>query len=84
MATDGVMVEWKKLLLEPSSTESSCRDEIFVNKTTRSTPPCRGGMLNPDYALGIKELVYLLRNPSDCHLTLTNTDGVVSIRQIIL
>jgi hypothetical protein len=57
----------QKLLLKPSSTGSSRRDEIFVNKTIISSPPCRGGMLNPDCALGIKELVNLLTNPSDRH-----------------
>ncbi len=40
--------------------------------------------LIPDYALGIKELVNLLTNPSDCQdLTLMNTDSTVSIRQIM-
>ncbi len=62
----------RKIMLKPSSTGSSHRDEIFVNKTIISTPPYRGGMLNPDYALGIKELINLLTNLLDCHgLTLT-------------
>ncbi len=33
---------------------------------------CHDAILNPNYALGIKELVNLLTNPSDCQgLTLT-------------
>ncbi len=44
----GELVACEKLLIKPSSTGSSRRDEIFVNKTIIFTPPCRGGILNSD------------------------------------